>query len=96
MKYDEIKTKHLKPDTTVVLIGIQCDSEDERAVTEQEGAHLASQLQLEFFEVSTSTGNNIFEAISAALKLDTIGETDQHIDVDFEVQDKPNKKCDIM
>ena len=52
---------HASPDVAKILIGNKCDREDKKVTTE-EGADLARQYGIEFFETSAKTGENVSNA----------------------------------
>lgn len=64
----------------LVLVGNKCDREETRAVTYKEGADLAKQYGVSFFETSAKEGKNVDECYSAIARetKDAIVALDNH------------------
>lgn len=52
-----------------LLIATQCDLEDRRQVSKEQGEQLACTLGIPFFETSAKTGYNVNEAFETHLRL---------------------------
>jgi small GTP-binding protein len=73
--FEEIETYHRdilntkgKRKVPVVICGNNCDLEDQRQVSKEEGEELAKKLNSRFFEISAKTNTNIENAFSAVVK----------------------------
>ncbi len=86
---DQILSNTNKDEICLILLGNKCDKED-RSISYEQGKTLANELQVNFFETSAQTGQNIkdaFETLTAdIMKKKKIGGDNNNIDL------KKNKK----
>jgi small GTP-binding protein len=88
-QYDYIiRTKEYEDDyKPIVLIGNKADLTTQHVVSEEMGKQFAEQCGIQFFETSAKTGDNIFECVTAMVKLAMIPELKRR-----EGTSKSNKK----
>ena len=60
--------KNANKDVRIILVGTNCDLEDERKVTYQEGKEFATSNGMKFIEVSTKNNVNVQEAFDILLE----------------------------
>ena len=60
--------KNAKKDISIILVGTNCDLEDERIVTYQEGKDFATKNGMKFIEVSAKNNINVKEAFNILLE----------------------------
>ena len=86
---DQILSNTNKDEICLILLGNKCDIE-KRSISYEQGKTLANELQVNFFETSAQTGQNIkdaFETLTAdIMKKKKIGSDNNNIDL------KKNKK----
>ena len=86
---DQILSNTNKDEICLILLGNKCDIE-KRSISYEQGKTLANELQVNFFETSAQTGQNIkdaFETLTADIKKKKkIGGDNNNIDL------KKNKK----
>ena len=96
----EIK-KNPKKDVSIILVGTNCDLEDERIVTYQEGKDFATKNGMKFIEVSAKNNINIKEAFNILLEdiLNNISDGNKVYKPKVEtllLEKNKNKKCNII
>ena len=77
--------KNTKKDVCKILVGTNCDLEDERKVTYQEGKEFATKNGMKFIEVSVKNNINVNEAFDILLE-----------DIWNNITNKKKKKVDNM
>ena len=93
--------KNAKKDISIILVGTNCDLEDERIVTYQEGKDFATKNGMKFIEVSAKNNINIKEAFNILLEdiLNNISDGNKvykpKVETSLLVKNK-NKKCNII
>ena len=93
--------KNAKKDIFIILVGTNCDLEDERIVTYQEGKDFATKNGMKFIEVSAKNNINIKEAFNILLEdiLNNISDGNKvykpKVETSLLVKNK-NKKCNII
>ena len=96
----EIK-KNAKKDISIILVGTNCDLEDERIVTYQEGKDFATKNGMKFIEVSAKNNINVKEAFNILLEdiLNNISDGNKvykpKVETSLLLKNK-NKKCNII
>ena len=65
---DRVKERLDVKKVAIILIGNKSDDSENREVNKDEGESLAKKLNVEFFETSAATGQNVKEAFIALLK----------------------------
>ena len=95
------KNKKAKKDISIILVGTNCDLENERKVTYQGGKDFATKNRMKFIEVSVKNNINVKEAFEIVLEdiLNMISNENK----DNKQKDKTplpknnkNKKCKII
>uniref|UniRef100_A0A7S2LD57 Ras-related protein Rab-1 n=1 Tax=Leptocylindrus danicus TaxID=163516 RepID=A0A7S2LD57_9STRA len=61
-------TEHADVDVNTVLVGNKCDLLDRKAVSSEEGANLAKEYNMEFFETSAKNDINVEECVLCLVK----------------------------
>ena len=93
--------KNAKKDISIILVGTNCDLEDERIVTYQEGKDFATKNGMKFIEVSAKNNINVKEAFNILLEdiLNNISDGNKvykpKVETSLLVKNK-NKKCNII
>ena len=93
--------KNAKKDIFIILVGTNCDLEDERIVTYQEGKDFATKNGMKFIEVSAKNNINVKEAFNILLEdiLNNISDGNKvykpKVETSLLVKNK-NKKCNII
>ena len=95
--------KNTKKDVCKILVGTNCDLEDERKVTYQEGKEFATSNGMKFIEVSVENNININEAFDILLEdiMNKISNKKEKKDDEKIVKspipdNKKNEKCNII
>ena len=95
--------KNTKKDVCKILVGTNCDLEDERKVTYQEGKEFATKNGMKFIEVSVENNININEAFDILLEdiMNKISNKKEKKDDEKIVkspipENKKNGKCNII
>ena len=95
--------KNTKKDVCKILVGTNCDLEDERKVTYQEGKEFATKNGMKFIEVSVENNININEAFDILLEdiMNKISNKKEKKDDEKIVKspipdNKKNEKCNII
>ena len=80
--------KNAKKDISIILVGTNCDLEDERIVTYQEGKEFTTNNGMKFFEVSERKNINVNEAFDLLLEdiMNNISNTKEKKDDEKEVR----------
>ena len=65
---NEIKEKGDNPDMPLVLVGNKLDLESKRVITTEEAQIIAKHYDMQYFEVSAKTGENVHNAFEALIK----------------------------
>ena len=95
------KNKKAKKDISIILVGTNCDLENERKVTYQGGKDFATKNRMKFIEVSAKNNINIKEAFNILLEdiLNNISDGNKVYKPKVEtplLQKNKNKKCNII
>ena len=95
--------KNTKKDVCKILVGTNCDLEDERKVTYQEGKEFATSNEMRFIEVSVENNINVNEAFDILLEdiMNKISNKKEKKDDEKIVEspipeNKKNGKCNII
>ena len=95
--------KNTKKDVCKILVGTNCDLEDERKVTYQEGKEFATKNEMKFIEVSAKNNINVKEAFDILLEdiWNNISNKKEKKDDEKIVEspipeNKKNEKCNII
>jgi GTPase SAR1 family protein len=65
---NEIKEKGDNPNMPLVLVGNKLDLESKRVITTEEAQIIAKHYDMQYFEVSAKTGENVHNAFEALIK----------------------------
>ena len=93
--------KNAEKDISIILVGTNCDLEDERIVTYQEGKDFATKNGMKFIEVSAKNNINVKEAFNILLEdiLNNISDGNKVYKPKVEtslLEKNKNKKCNII
>ena len=95
--------KNTKKDVCKILVGTNCDLEDERKVTYQEGKEFATSNEMRFIEVSVENNINVNEAFDILLEdiMNKISNKKEKKDDEKIIKspipdNKKNEKCNII
>ena len=86
------KNKKAKKDISIILVGTNCDLENERKVTYQGGKDFSTKNRMKFIEISAKNNINVKEAFEILLE-DILNKISKFKDKTPSPENNKNKKC---